>query len=98
MQAWRDRMLAVPSVKQQYEAKLTEDPSLATDEGKRRQFFRDVMRELSPFLQPSSKEALAGLILALQGGKPAAAPEAEATPQPAPAPTPQPAVPQPAAP
>ncbi len=67
-QAFRERMLAIPYVKQQYDAKVAEDPTLAQDEEKRREFFRATMRELSPFQQGSGKDALAGLIQRLQGG------------------------------
>lgn len=40
------RLLENPEVKKQYEAKLKEDPELATDPQKRRAFVREVMAEL----------------------------------------------------
>jgi len=66
-QAFRERLLTVPYVKQQYDAKVAEDGTLATDQEKQREFFRGVMRELSPFQQGSGKESLDGLVKALQG-------------------------------
>ena len=101
----RDRLLVVPFVKQQYDAKVTADATFATDQTKQQEFFRAVGREVSPFLQPQSKEPLAALVKALQGGGPAPAAEnpASATPPApaapaAPAPAAAPAAPAPAAP
>lgn len=65
-QAMRERMLANPVVKRAYDAKLAEDPELATDEDKQSQFFRGIYRELSPFVRESSKEALEKLLAAVQ--------------------------------
>ena len=63
----RERLLAVPAVKREYDAKLAEDPELATDDDKRSQFFRSIGRELSPFvIRQSSKEALEKLLAAVQ--------------------------------
>ena len=66
MQAMRERMLANPVVKRLYDAKLAEDPELATDDEKRSQFFRSVFTELSPFVRESSREALEKLLAAVQ--------------------------------
>lgn len=67
-QAFRERLLAIPYVKQQYDAKVAEDTSFAQDQDKQRDFFRALMRELSPFQQGQGREALASLIKALEGG------------------------------
>ena len=55
-------------VKQQYDAKAAEDGTFAQDQDRQREFFRAVMRELSPFQQGPGKDALDGLIKTLQGG------------------------------
>lgn len=73
-QAMRERMLANPVFKRLYDAKLAEDPELATDEEKRSQFFRSAFSELSPFVvRESSREALGKLLAAVQ--KPAEEPK-----------------------
>ena len=66
MAAWRERMLEIPSVKTAYDAKLAEDPELATSTDKQRAFFREIRGELSPFRLGSSQEALTALLKALQ--------------------------------
>jgi len=66
-QAFRDRILQIPAVKTAYDAKLAQDPTLADDPEKQREFFRGVMREISPFQRGSSKEAVETLIAAFQG-------------------------------
>jgi membrane fusion protein, multidrug efflux system len=40
-----ERMMQNPEIKKRWEARLKEDPSLATDQEKRRAFFREVMSE-----------------------------------------------------
>jgi len=75
-QVFRERLLTIPYVKQQYDASVAADSTFTRDQTKQREFFRSMMRELSPFQQGQGKEALAGLIAALQGGtaRPAASP------------------------
>ena len=64
----RERLFAIPAVKKAYDAKLAEDPSLANDNDKQRDFFRSVSRELNPFLlRPEAKTALDDLIGSLAG-------------------------------
>ncbi|MBT3381809.1 MAG: hypothetical protein HN742_05680 [Lentisphaerae bacterium] len=82
--AFRERLLQIPAVKEAYDTRASEDPAFAEDTEAQRDFFRSIMREISPFQRGSTKEAVELLIAAFGGENPGATPDTASPSQPVP--------------